>query len=164
MGDTLKISQEDFDSLIKTALSSPRIETTEENKSLTEKNEVLKAEAKTLDEALTEKISQTESQLKSSERKLDRAYKTIKIKDEEIDGLNEQLATQTKRADHWVAQARTYEANYNRVLKERNALKGLSKSPVYYLDLVFFFFCFCQTNQGGGGVPLFVSLFYKSCF
>ena len=130
LGDALKISQEDFDSLIKTALSSPRVETAEENKSLTEENKVLKSES----EALTEKISQTESQFKSSERKLDRAYKTIKIKDEEIDDLSEQLTAQTKRADHWVAQARTYEANYNRVLKEKNALRELSKGQGYELD------------------------------
>ena len=130
LGDALKISQEDFDSLVKTALSSPRVEVTEENKSLTEENEVLKAE----NEALTEKISQTESQFKSSERKLDRAYKTIKLKDEEIDDLSEQMTAQTKRADYWVAQARTYEVNYNRVLKERNALKGLSKGHGHDLD------------------------------
>jgi len=130
LGDALKISKEDFDSLVKTALASPTTKTTEENKYLTEENETLKTENK----ALTEKISQTESQFKSSERKLDRAYKTIKIKDEEIDDLSEQLASQTKRADHWVTQARTYEANYNRVLKERNALRGLSKGHSHDLD------------------------------
>jgi len=112
LGDALKISQEDFDSLIKTALASPITKTAEENKSLKAENE-----------ALTEKASQVEP----LERKLERAYRTIKIKDEEIDDLNEQLTSQTKRADHWVTQARTYEANYNRVLKERNALRGLSE-------------------------------------
>jgi len=141
LGDALKISQEDFDSLIKTSLASPITKTTEENKSLTtknntltEENKTLKSEIKILNETFTEKISQTESQLESSERKLERAYRTIKIKDEEIDDLNEQLTSQTKRADHWVTQARTYEANYNRVLKERNALKGLNKSHDHDLD------------------------------
>jgi hypothetical protein len=113
LGDALKISKEDFDSLIKTALSSPRTETTKENKSLKAENEILAEKA---------------AQVEPLERKLSRAYKTIKTKDEEINSLGEQLAAQTKRADHWVAQARTYEANYNRVLKERNTLKGLDES------------------------------------
>jgi len=33
-----------------------------------------------------------------------------------------------------VAQARAYEANYNRVLKEKNALRELSKGQGYELD------------------------------
>jgi len=119
IGDGLRISQEDFDSLIKTALTSPLTKTAEENKSLKTENEIL-----------MEKVSQIEP----LERKLERAYRAIKIKDEEIDDLSEQLTTQTKRAGHWVTQVRTYEANYNRVLKERNALKGLSKSNDHNLD------------------------------
>jgi len=152
LGDALKISREDFDDLIKTALSSPTIKTTskiikeneslkenviratEENEILREDNQTLKTEIKTLNETFTEKTSQTNSQLESSERKLDRAYKTIKIKDEEIADLNEQLTSQTKRADHWITQARTYEANYNRVLKERNVLGNQNKNHDHNLD------------------------------
>jgi len=130
LGDALKISQEDFDSLIKTALTSPRVEVMKENEVLTEENEILKTKTKTLNETLTEKTEQ----IKSLERKLDRAYKTLKLKDEEITDLIEQLSSQTKRVDHWVTQARTYEANYNRVLKEKNALKGLNKSHGHDLD------------------------------
>ena len=113
LGDALKVSKNDFDSLIKTALSSPRVETTEENKSLKAENEILAEKA---------------AQVEPLERKLSRAYKAIKTKDEEINSLSEQLAAQAKRAEHWVVQSRSYEADYKRVLKELNQLKGKDKN------------------------------------
>ena len=113
LGDALKISKDDFDSLVKTALSSPRVEIAEENKSLKAENEILAEKA---------------AQVEPLERKLSRAYKNIKAKDEEINSLGEQLAAQVKRAEHWVVQARSYEADYKRVLKELNQLKGKDKN------------------------------------
>lgn len=113
LGDALKISKDDFDGLVKTALSSPRVETSEENKSLKVENEIFAEKA---------------AQVESLDRKLSRAYKNIKAKDEEINDLSEQLVAQAKRVGYWVVQARSYEADYNRVLKELNQLKGKNKN------------------------------------
>ena len=114
--DMATLPDADFNSLIKTALASPRVEISEENKRLKVENEVLKTEAAKVQPLMLE---------------LKRTRKAVGSRDEKISELSESLDKQERRAEHWISKANTSEANYSRVLRELNELKGRGKGRGY---------------------------------
>ena len=57
-------------------------------------------------------------------KSLDKREQSLKIREDAVTDNEAGLNAQRKRADHWVSQARTYEANYNRVLNELNQIRN----------------------------------------
>jgi len=111
--DMATLPDADFNSLVRTALASPRVETSEENKRLKAENEAIKKEAAKVQPLALE---------------LERTRKAVNSKDGKISELSESLDKQERRAEYWITKANTSETNYSRVLRELNDLKGRGKN------------------------------------
>jgi len=118
--DMATLPDADFNSLVKTALASPRVETSEENKRLKAENEAIKTE----NEVLKTEVAKVQP----LSLELDRIKKAVSNRDGKISELSESLDKQERRAEYWISKANTSEANYTRVLRELNDLKGRGKS------------------------------------
>jgi len=103
----LILSKDDVNDLVKTALSSPIVKMQEDINELHTDNKNLKSEIEAL---------KTENrQLKNKTRKVD----SLTQQNNKLMQENEKLA---KNVSHFSTRASTYELNYERVLKEKNAL------------------------------------------
>lgn len=111
--DMVTLPDADYESLVKTALASPRVETTTENKKLKAENKSLKVEA---------------GKVNSLGNELFNVRKKLEGKDDEINALNERLGVAERTKDSWVTKAQVAEHNYKRVLGELNELKGRNKN------------------------------------
>ena len=60
----------------------------------------------------------------SREKSLNQREHSLKKREEAVADNETGLETQRKRADHWAAQSKVYETNYNRVIGELNRLKN----------------------------------------
>jgi len=74
------------------------------------------------------KNSDREKALDKRENAIDQHEKFVKRREDVVADDEVGLEAQRKRADYWVAQARNYEADYKRVLRELNLLKGKDKN------------------------------------
>ena len=111
--ESVTMSKKDYDTLVKTAISAPYVKT----------HERLKETEKELENAKTEigmlKPKAQKSKALASENE---HWKS------EVSSLQSKLSDERKRAEHWISQARVYELNYNRTIKELNQLKGINRS------------------------------------
>jgi hypothetical protein len=80
------------------------------------------------------KNSSREKALDEREMAINQRETSVKNRETAVADSESGLEAQHKRADHWVTMARTYETNYNRVLKELNQLKGRDRKRGIDLD------------------------------
>ena len=73
------------------------------------------------------KNNSREKALDEREKNISQREKSVKMREDIVADDEAGLEAQRKRADYWGAQARSYEADYNRVLRELNQLKGRGK-------------------------------------
>ena len=62
------------------------------------------------------------------EKALNEREKLVDNREKSVSDAENGLEAQRKRADHWAAQAKVYEANYNRVIGELNRLKNRNQN------------------------------------